>query len=67
MKINPRTLKNVQIENIDTDDIPDMVNAIVTYAEHANGEPLTEVELDYLNNDHSDYVQERAYREVFDL
>lgn len=42
---------NVEIENIDTRDCPDFVDAFISYAEHENGKPLTDDELDQVNED----------------
>ena len=49
-------LSNVQFEDIDHKDAPDFVDAFVSYAEE-DGEPLTEAELEELNED-SDRVYE---------
>lgn len=56
--------KNVEIEGIDTRDYPDFVDAFITYAEHDNGTPLTEVELDELNED-GDFVHNAVFAQLF--
>lgn len=56
--------KNIEIEGIDTRDYPDFVDAFITYAEHDNGTPLTEVELDELNED-GDFVHNAVFAQLF--
>lgn len=54
-------IKNVSVEGIDPRDYPDLVDAFITYAEWENGKPLTDEELDELNDDSDlryDYVAE---------
>ena len=53
-------LSNIQFEGIDHNDYPDYVDANVSYAEE-NGEPLTDEELDELNED-----SERVYELLMD-
>lgn len=44
---------NVEFEDIDHKDAPDYCDAFVSYAEHEDGTPLTQDELDALNDDGS--------------
>lgn len=53
-------LSNVQFEDVNHQDYPDYVDAFVSYAEE-DGEPLTEAELDELNED-----SERVYELLMD-
>lgn len=53
---------NIEIEGIDTADAPDFADAFITYAEHVDGTPFTDAQLDALNED-SDFV----YRAVMDF
>jgi hypothetical protein len=47
--------KNLQFADVHNFDAPDFVDAYVVYAEHTStGEPLTDEELDTLNNNGSD-------------
>lgn len=54
------TYKNIQVENILAFDFPDFVDAYVSYAEK-DGIPLTDEELDELNNKYPEIAQEYAY------
>ncbi|HLD91160.1 MAG TPA: hypothetical protein VI911_09125 [Patescibacteria group bacterium] len=40
---------NYEISGIDTKDYPDFCDAYVSYAEHEDGTPLTDEELDEVN------------------
>jgi len=42
--------QNLKFEDIDQDDYPDFVDAFISYAEYKDGIPLTEKELDDLND-----------------
>ncbi len=55
--MNYEHLTSVEIEGIDFADAPDFVNAFVVYAEY-EGVPLTEAELETLNEDHPALVYE---------
>ena len=49
-------MKNIEIDNINMNDYPDFVDAYIIYAEDDNGIPLTDAELDQLND--SGFVNE---------
>lgn len=53
---------NIEIEGIDTADAPDFADAFISYAEHVDGTPFTDAQLDAINED-SDFV----YRAVMDF
>lgn len=53
-------LINIEIDGVDTRDYPDLCDAFISYAEHADGEPLTDDEIDILNESHGDFVYELA-------
>jgi hypothetical protein len=57
MCIKPRSInmeyKNIEFDGIDRSDAPDFCDAFICYAEHKDGTPLTEDELDALNDDSS--------------
>lgn len=55
---------NIEIDGIDSRDYPDFVDAYISYAEHDNGEPLTDDELDALNED-SSFVYEQVINKFF--
>lgn len=44
-------LKNVELDGINGGDYPDFCDAYVTYAEHPDGTPLTDKELDDIPRD----------------
>ena len=45
------TAKNIEVENVDRRDYPDFTDAYAVYAEHADGTPFTDEELDGLKDD----------------
>jgi len=49
-------IKNIDIENIDMSDYPDFCDAYAVYAEWEDGEPLTDDELDILNDNYWDVI-----------
>lgn len=55
---------NVRIEGLDTRDAPDFCDAYISYAEHGDGSPLTDAELDKLNED-SGLVHEYALKHIY--
>jgi hypothetical protein len=58
-------ITNYQLENVDTKDYPDFVDAFISYAEWTDtGRPLTEEELDILNSDHKDFIHQLVMDEV---
>jgi len=50
----------IQIDGVDSNDYPDFVDAYISYAEYTDGTPLSDDELDKLNDDMPGYAQERA-------
>lgn len=59
-----KMLKNIEIDNIKMWDAPDFSDAFVAYAEHENGLPLNELELDQLN-ENAQLVHELVYKEIY--
>lgn len=57
-------IENVEIEDINTKDYPDFVDAYVSYAEY-NGKKLTEEELDELNDVHGDWIYDQVIEQIF--
>ena len=57
-------LQNIELEGVDYADHPDYCDAYVSYAEHLDGTPLTEDELDALNENHPEIAQEHAYESL---
>jgi hypothetical protein len=57
-------LRNVQVGGICMNDYPDFLDAYISYAEDAGGNPLTDEQLETLTNEHQDFVQEWAHEEI---
>ena len=51
-----KLITNVEVDGIDTTDYPDFCDAFISSAEY-NGEPMTEDQLDELNDD-GEFIQE---------
>lgn len=56
-------ITNVQLDNIDTRDYPDFCDAYIESADY-DGQPMTEEQLDELNEDH-DYVYQKVINHLF--
>jgi hypothetical protein len=54
---------NIELEGIDTGDYPDFCDAFIAYAEHEDGTPFTEAELDVLNMD-TDLIHEQVFEQL---
>jgi hypothetical protein len=67
MKINITNLTNIEIAGIDMSDYPDFCDAYVEYADKADGTPLTDAEIDTLNecDDTRSYINLNAYSSLF--
>ena len=67
MTINIKDLTDIEIAGIDMNDYPDFCDSYVEYAEKADGTPLTDAEIDALNEceDTHAYVNENAYSSLF--
>lgn len=56
---------SIEIEGVDTSDYPDFADAFICYAERSDtGEPLTDEELDELNQD-SSFVYDCVIRNLY--
>ena len=58
-----KLITNVDVDGIDTTDYPDFCDAFISYAEY-NGEPMTEDQLDELNED-ADFVHESIENHLY--
>ncbi len=56
--------KNIEIEGADFSDHPDYVDAYVSYAEHQNGDVLSDMELDALNENNPEIAQGLAFESL---
>ena len=56
MNINGREVNTstLEVEGVDPSDWPDFCMAYFSYAEFADGEPLTDIELDLLSDNYGD-------------
>ena len=55
---------NVEFDDVHGWDAPDFCDAIICYAEDEEGEPLTEDELDLLNDDR-EFVHSTLWNQLF--
>ena len=54
---------NIELEGIDGGDYPDFCDAFIAYAEHEDGTPFTEAELEVLNMD-ADFVHGQVFEQL---
>lgn len=64
MQINLSQIENMEFEGVDFSDYPDFVDAFLVSAE-INGRDLTEEEIDYLNDEHYEFVNESVFSSIF--
>ena len=62
--IDINDLEDIQLANVDPRDYPDFVDAYI-YAADYDGKPMTDEQLDYLHDAHSDFVNEQVYDSIF--
>lgn len=62
--LNLTKLEDIQIEGIDTRDAPDFVDAYISYAT-IDGRELTDIELDHINDEYTDFVHECVMEELY--
>jgi hypothetical protein len=62
--MNIYDLRDVVIDGICMDDYPDFVDAYISEAIDANGNPLSDDQLEELTNDNSEFVQQMAHEEI---
>jgi hypothetical protein len=60
MELNGKKVNasSIEVDGVDMRDYPDFCDAYIDYAEYVDGAPLTDEELDLLQNQESDYVYE---------
>ncbi len=54
----------MEFEGIDFADYPDFVDAFLTAADY-NGKELTEDQIDYINDEHYDFVNEQVFQSLY--
>lgn len=59
-------VNSIEVDGVDMTDSPDFADAYITYAEFADGTPLSEPELDALTVEHSDVVNMAAHGSLQD-
>ena len=60
MKLNGRTVKNAEIDGVDSSDYPDFCDAYFSYAEFENNTPLNDEQLEQLTEENGDVINEMA-------
>lgn len=64
MKLDLRKIDNMEFEGIDFADYPDFVDAFLVAADY-NGIEMTEEQIDYINDEHYDFVNEQVFSSLF--
>jgi len=64
MQLNLSQIDNMEFEGVDFSDYPDFVDAYLVSAD-IDGRELTEEEVDYLNDEHRDFVNESVFDSIF--
>ena len=57
-------LINIEVDDIHMWDYPDFCDAFISYAEHPDGKPLTDEELEKVNED-ADFVYEQVQEHLY--
>ena len=55
MNLELKKIDNIKVDGIDTRDYPDFCDAYISEADY-KGVPMTEKEIEYLNDNHGDFV-----------
>lgn len=61
---NLANIEDVSIDGIDLQDWPDFVDSFVDSAT-LNGKELTEVELDYLSDNHPEWMNDKIFEKIY--
>ncbi len=64
MQLNLSKIDNMEFEGVDFSDYPDFVDAFLVSAD-IDGRELTEEEVDYLNDEHYEFVNESVFSSIF--
>ena len=57
---------SIELDGIDMDDYPDFVDAFIGAANFEDGTPLTDEEIDQLNDEMADEISDLAYQSLFE-
>jgi len=60
MQLNGRTVKNAEVDGVDTSDYPDFCDAFFSYAEYEDGTPLSDDELELLGEEFGEMINQLA-------
>lgn len=64
--VNPEELIDIEVDGIDTSDYPDFCDAYISYAYNTRlDRPLVDIEIDFLNEKHSDFVYECVQEKLY--
>ena len=64
MQLNLSQIENMEFEGVDFSDYPDFVDAFLVSAD-IDGRELTEEEVDYLNDEHYEFINESVFDSIF--
>jgi len=64
MKLDLNKVENLEFDGVDFADYPDFVDAFLVTADY-DGKEMTEEQIDYLNDEYSDWVYEEVYNSIF--
>lgn len=64
MKLDLRKVDNMEFDGIDFSDYPDFVDAFLVAADY-DGRELSEEEVNFINDEHYDFVNEQVYQSLF--
>jgi hypothetical protein len=64
MKLDLNKVDNLEFDGIDFSDYPDFVDAFLVSADY-DGKEMTEEQIDYLNDEHRDFVNEQVFSSIF--
>jgi hypothetical protein len=62
----PVNVNSIEVDGVDTRDYPDFVDAYATYAEFEDGTPLSDQELELLQDKHGDIVYQAVQDSLFE-
>jgi hypothetical protein len=60
MQLNGRTVKNAEVDGVESDDYPHFSDAFFSYAEFEDGTPLSDDELEQLGEAHGETLNQLA-------
>lgn len=64
MNLDLNKLDMIEVEGIDHSDYPDFCDAFIAHAE-IDGRELTDDEIDYINDNHSEFVYDCVMNKLF--